>query len=947
MSVQIWVYVYNPDMVSYPLARALQVPKISDPDLPPATYNEERLFLLSPDEALARLGAIDWSFTDDDTGFLAHDIHPYPAKFIPQIPGTLISLLSARGEVVLDPFGGSGTTALEAVRLGRRAISVDANPLSALIGRAKTASIDREAARELHALHAALAAELQSLPADPSHLRNAHEAHAPPIPNRDKWFAESALGELCLIKGRIMGLEAPTARDVALVALSRIAISASFQDSETRYKSVPRLVPVGETLKRYLKEFRSVTNAIAESEAVTRYGISRFVCSDIRSLPMDHLPEGSVDLVVTSPPYGNATDYHLYHRFRLLWLGFDPVSLGHIEIGSHLKHQREKSGFESYFQDLTAAVETLSRALRPGRYAALVLGDSVYNGEVHDPAVHLEKAASDLGFDACSVIERPIHATKRSFAHVGRRATSERIVIMRKRLGRIQVVLQPPPYKPWPYERELRLREAGLPAKTEKLVDAEAPLHVQATVADIVRFRSLAFSHSMSGVGFETEPTWQAALENGAAANPAARKDPKYATHGLHPYKGKFYPQLAKGLLNLAGVEEGATLLDPFCGSGTTLLEGYLNGYSAFGCDMHPLAAKIARAKTEILDTDPDVLIEAIATLQEIIASPPKRLPSGISGFADECVEEVGRWFPKPVIAKMDWLLKAIRKMSAGPVRDFLEVVLSSIIRDVSQQDPSDLRVRYRKELLEDADLFGLFSEQLAIQFSRVEKFWRVRGRAPHPFQRTCVVSGDNRERATFEALGLVPGSVDLVLTSPPYATALPYIDTDRLSLLTLFGLSSSDRRPLEGNLTGSREISIGDRKRLDALTAKATGLPKSSGIFLAKLRSCLAKDKEAGFRKQNMPALMTRYLVDMAGALQNMHLFCRAGAQVMIVIGDNRTEVCDTQIRIPTTDMVEDIALAVGFKAMERIDISVTTENMLHQKNAITQNVVLRLRRG
>jgi hypothetical protein len=44
---------------------------------------------------------------------------------------------------------------------------------------------------------------------------------------------------------------------------------------------------------------------------------------------------------------------------------------------------------------------------------------------------------------------------------------------------------------------------------------------------------------------------------------------------------------------------------------------------------------------------------------------------------------------------------------------------------------------------------------------------------------------------------------------------------------------------------------------------------------------------------------------------------------------------------------MVEDIALAVGFKAMERIDISVTTENMLHQKNAITQNVVLRLRRG
>lgn len=935
-------------MASYPLAQALQVPRVSDPDLSPAaSYTEEPVFLLSPDQALARLEAIDWSFIDDETEFLTHDIHPYPAKFIPQIPGTLISLLSARGEVVLDPFGGSGTTALEAVRLGRRAISVDANPLSALIGRAKTASIDREAARELHALHAALAAELQSLPADPSRLLKAHRAHAPTIPNRDKWFADSAFGELCLIKGRIMSIEAPAARDVALVALSRIAIRASFQDSETRYKSVPRLVPVGETLKRYLKEFRAVMNSVAENEAVTRYGISRFVCGDIRSLPTHHLPEGSVDLVVTSPPYGNATDYHLYHRFRLLWLDFDPVGLGHIEIGSHLKHQREKSGFESYFKDLTAAVETMSRALRPGRYAALVLGDSVYKGETHDPALELEKIASDLGFDACSVIERPIHATKRSFAHVGRRATSERIVVMRRHLGRIHVVLQPPPYKPWPYERALRLREAGLPAKTGKLANAEAPLHVEATVADLVRFRSLAFSHSVNGVGFEAEPTWQAALENGAAANPAARKDPKYATHGLHPYKGKFYPQLAKGLLNLTGVSDGATLLDPFCGSGTTLLEGYLNGYSAFGCDMHPLAAKIARAKTEILDTDPDVLIEAVTTLQETIASPPKRLPSGMSGFPDACAEEIGRWFPKPVIAKMDWLLKAIRKTSAGPVRDFLEVVLSSIIRDVSQQDPSDLRVRYRKELLEDADLLGLFSEQLTIQFSRVEKFWRVRGRAPHAFRRTSVVSGDNREPATYEALGLVPGSVDLVLTSPPYATALPYIDTDRLSLLTLFGLSSSDRRPLESYLTGSREISNGDRRRLDALTAEAVGLPKSSSAFLAKLRLCLAKDEEAGFRKQNMPALMTRYLVDMAGALRNVHPLCKPGAQMMIVIGDNRIEVSGTQIRIPTTDLVEDIAVAAGFEAMERIDISVTTENMRHLKNAITQNVVLRLRQG
>jgi|SRR3990172_5491464 len=56
--------------------------------------------------------SIDWSFTTDDTGFLTHDLHPYPAKFIPQIPGNCIAQLSLPGELVLDPFGGSGTTAL-------------------------------------------------------------------------------------------------------------------------------------------------------------------------------------------------------------------------------------------------------------------------------------------------------------------------------------------------------------------------------------------------------------------------------------------------------------------------------------------------------------------------------------------------------------------------------------------------------------------------------------------------------------------------------------------------------------------------------------------------------------------------------------------------------------------------------------------------------------------
>jgi DNA modification methylase len=922
----------------------LEIPRFSDPQDILPMYAEEPLFLLGPTDVFASLRKMDWSFVDDNTGFLAHDIHPYPAKFIPQIPGTLISQLSTRGELVFDPFGGSGTTALEAVRLGRRALSLDANPLAALIGRAKTACIDRATARELHGMHAALAAELQALPHNPERLITLHQRHAPDIPNRGRWFADSAFGELCLIKARIAELETQVARDVALVALSRIAIRASFQDSETRYKSVPREVPVGETLRRYLKEFRSVIDAIAQSEAATRYGISDFATGDIRNLGTEMVPDGSVDLIVTSPPYGNATDYHLYHRFRLLWLGFDPVGLSHVEIGSHLKHQREKSGFESYFADLRKAVATTARVLRPSRYAALVLGESIYEGVRHDPAARLVEAAEELGFDACSVFDRPVHATKRSFAQAGRRLTSERILIMRRRANGTRLKLGPPPYRLWPYERILRLREAGVAVRGKKAQDPEGPLTVVAGLAELGSFRRLAFSHSIAGDGLSPEPTWQAAIENGGAVNPAARKDPKYATHGLHPYKGKFYPQLAKGLLNLVRKGDGAILLDPFCGSGTTLLEGYLNGFAPYGCDMHPLAAKIARAKTEILDTDPDVLTEVVATVQDAIASPPGVFPADASEFPKDCLEEIERWFPAPVLARMNWLLKTIRKMSAGPVRDFLEVILSSIVRDVSQQDPSDLRIRYRKKLLQDANVLELFREQLIVQFARVEKFWRVRGRAPSRFRRAHVMEGDNRDPATFERLGLEPESVDLVLTSPPYATALPYIDTDRLSLLAILGLSSPKRRPLESGLTGSREISPVERRRVDDLSPNAAGIPPACRTFLAEMRTRLAKDTDAGFRKQNMPALMTRYLLDMNAALRNVYALCRPGAEAMIVIGDNRTMLGGRSLRIPTTDLVEEVSIAAGFERVERIDISVTTENMLHQKHAITENVVLRL---
>lgn len=906
------------------------------------TNGEEALHLKPITQVAHALGAIDWSFTEEDTRLPGHDIHPYPAKFIPQLPRGLISRLSGRGETILDPFGGSGTTALEAVKLGRKAISIDANPLSALIGRVKTARFEYDTRKELNAHHATLLTHLESGDLSPLTLMKYNSAHAPKIFNQKKWFADTAYAELCLIRSRIDELESADGQDIALVTLSRIVIKASFQDSETRYKSVPREVPIGETLRRYLRELEAVIRSVEKNEAVTRYGISQFLCDDIRLIGKEKLPDGVADLVVTSPPYGNATDYHLYHRFRLLWLGFNPVALGHIEIGSHLKHQRESSGFPSYLADMEAALATMHRALKPGRYAALVIGDSVYKGETYDPAEALYERADSLGFEACTIVDREIHAVKRSFSHAGRRATSEHILVLRRKAAPTFIQISPAPYNLWPYEADLRLRELGIQSGD---ADPSSDIRLLSLDEDRSFYKRAVFSHSVRLEGGCVEPTWQAVLENGEAWQSTTRKDPKYVTHGIHPYKGKFYPQLAKSLLNISGLGPGATVLDLFCGSGTTLLEGYLNGFRTYGCDMNPLAAKISRAKLGILELEPDTVRTVILNVQEFLANPPSCFPPHLDCVQENCREEVLRWFSPDVAFKLNWVLGLLRKVSAGLMLDFLEIILSSIIRDVSNQEPTDLRVRYRPEPLADADVLGLFQERLQDQFNRVEKFWRIRNNAPQAFLPASVVEGDNRKAATFTSLGLEPGSVDLMLTSPPYGTALPYIDTDRLSLLFIMGLTSSDRKPIETELIGSREISTAERRRLEQ-DAEWVTLPKDSQDFLSSLQRELESDASAGFRKRNMPALVARYLLDMSAALSQAKQLLRTGGEMMIVIGDNKTTINGKVIVVPCTDLVEEIACSLGMKTVERIDISVTTENFKHIKNAIVKNVVLRLKK-
>jgi hypothetical protein len=434
------------------------------------------------------------------------------------------------------------------------------------------------------------------------------------------------------------------------------------------------------------------------------------------------------------------------------------------------------------------------------------------------------------------------------------------------------------------------------------------------------------------------------------------RQSTRYSAHGLHEYRGKFNPQIVRAIGNILNLKADEWVLDPFCGSGTTLLEAAHIGWNGVGVEVNPLGVEISRAKVASVHISPAQLQESCDRLLERLS---RRVTNTTfeTHFSERVVKKVGgtrwskrlpnlpylhRWFTESVLVQVSAILGEINELPSPAAKLIFRVILSDILRSVSLQDPADLRIRRTKQPTENAPAIPTFLKAITAQTSNILKARRFMGKIR---TRHDVVLGDVRDCAEAACQANSDNLFDAAITSPPYVAALPYIDTQRLSLATLGLVEAKELRAKERELIGNREITNEERHKLElAIDTNSDDLPFRCLSLIRKMNAAVDKGKD-GFRRQNMPALTYQYCRDMGLMFSQVRRVLKRGAAFVLVVGVNRTRLGDTDFVIDTPDLLGSLAMHHGFTQRELIELNTYHRFDIHQANSIRSEVMLTLR--
>ena len=380
----------------------------------------------------------EWTFQNADTQYLTHGLHPYPARMIPQVAEKLIKRYSKEKEWVLDPFCGSGTVLVECKLKNRNSIGNEINPLAVLLSKVKTTPLNK---KELENICNRLLSEASKR--IHSH-RNQHsknkftsiekwvekdtlteidtcDIEIPTFPNIDLWFKKDVIDDLSILRKTILNLNCDEKYiDFLRICLSFTAMKSSNADFEN-HQSHPSRYKL-EKLEKYepdaLAIFRkkvndSIRRLVGFSVEASNKVVECFVLSgDVKTLDLESVaPSQGVDLIVTSPPYGeeqNTIGYHRWSRIMAYWISFsqddikksEKLTLGakpriNVEIPSRTANfiinlvrckpngergEVRATSLASFFYDYHKSIIQMAKWLKPGGIAAMVVGNRLVAG---------------------------------------------------------------------------------------------------------------------------------------------------------------------------------------------------------------------------------------------------------------------------------------------------------------------------------------------------------------------------------------------------------------------------------------------------------------------------------------------------------------------------------------------------------------------------------------
>ncbi len=344
----------------------------------------------------------NWDFTTANTKEYTHCYHSYPAMMIPQVARTLIRDYAPEGGcgLLFDPYMGSGTSLVEASIRGMDSIGTDINPLARMITEAKVTHFQEEAVEKT-------ISELFGYFWDysPDKVR---DNNFDKISNYSFWYSEDALYRLSYISQFVDGIR-PDCRLFFKTALSEVVREVSF----TRNGEFKRFKMSEKSLKNFKPDvfglFESKVRrnlaGLKEYNAVAN-GTRKRICSfnSVHGIPEDILPKESVDMVVTSPPYGDSRTtvaYGQFSRWANEWFGFaEAKNLDNMLMGGRKQTEKNFGGDSiakeltaireldenrylevvSFLNDYSASMKNVASVIRPGGRICYVVGNRTVKG---------------------------------------------------------------------------------------------------------------------------------------------------------------------------------------------------------------------------------------------------------------------------------------------------------------------------------------------------------------------------------------------------------------------------------------------------------------------------------------------------------------------------------------------------------------------------------------